>query len=103
MVDIIRNNNELVFHLDEEIDITQAAHLRKVTLQEIEEGHYHLVFDFARTKYIDSTGLGVLIAAQKRVSAHGYNVKVRHVKGSVKELFELTRLDNVFEFTDEDS
>lgn len=46
--------------------------------------------------YIDSSGLGVLVAIQKKALPRKGNVTLVGASGIVKELFELTRLNHVF-------
>ena len=77
--------------------IESVAKLRGDVLQAIDQGKIHLIFDMHNLEYIDSAGLGVLITVQKRVRQKGGNVVIRGLKGDVRELFELTRLDKVFD------
>jgi len=77
--------------------VESVAKLREGCLKYIEQGKIHFVFDMHKLEYIDSSGLGVLITVQKRVRSRGGNVAIRGLKGIVRELFELTRLDKVFD------
>jgi anti-sigma B factor antagonist len=55
--------------------------------------------DLSQTNFIDSCGLGALIAIYKTVSSHNGSTSVRllNPKPSVLQLFELTRLHRIFE------
>lgn len=81
--------------------VESVARLREDVLQCIEQGKIHFVFDMNKLEYIDSAGLGVLITVQKRVLQRGGGVVIRGLKGVVRELFELTRLDKVFDIEKE--
>lgn len=52
--------------------------------------------DLSQLDYIDSSGLGVFISLHKRCARKGGTLAVRGLSGTVKELFEITRLDKVF-------
>ncbi len=47
-------------------------------------------------KYIDSTGLGVLVGALKLARQKGVSMLVRNLKDNIKKLFDITSLDKVF-------
>src|SRR5580704_1708527 len=55
----------------EEIDISNAEALRSALIRSVPNGHGALVVDMARTRFCDSSGLHVLIAAHKRAQAEG--------------------------------
>ena len=71
--------------------------LRQKLLNHIDKGHNRFVVNLSNVDYIDSSGLGVLVAIHKRSLQHGGSVAISGLKGTVKELFELTRLNKVFE------
>jgi len=55
------------------------------------------VVDFAELQYISSAGLGVLLAAQKRLSQSEGGLKLVNMNDHIRELFELAGFDMVFE------
>ncbi|MBP1764982.1 MAG: hypothetical protein H6Q65_2040 [Firmicutes bacterium] len=77
--------------------VESVAKLREDCLRHITEGKTFFVFDMYNLEYIDSSGLGVLITVQKRVRQRGGKVTLCGLRGIVRELFELTRLDKVFD------
>lgn len=94
---MIRVENDKVFvKLSKEIYVEQAAMIREQLLQYIESNYCNVEFDFTDVTYIDSSGLGVLVAIHKLTSSHGGDVIIKGMNGEVKELFELTRLDKIF-------
>jgi len=62
-----------------------------------------LLLDITETSYVDSAGLGVLVACAKRAFENGGQLKlVASSHGPVREVLALTRLDRVFKiYTDE--
>ena len=74
-----------------------ATRLRKSLLELIIEGHNTLIIDLKDADFIDSAGLGTLVAIHKRARENGGSVSIQGLQGFVRELFELVRLDKVFE------
>ncbi|HKY32380.1 MAG TPA: STAS domain-containing protein [Candidatus Polarisedimenticolia bacterium] len=77
--------------------------LRKTIDEMLEKGDFRIVLDLAPMKFIDSAGLGELIACRKAAVQRGGDIKILHPAGKVKELLVLTLLTDVFEiFQDEE-
>jgi anti-sigma B factor antagonist len=55
-----------------------------------------LVLDFKDVDYMASAGLRVLVVVQKRLNADGGSLTLLNVRSDVREVFELTGLDEVF-------
>jgi anti-sigma B factor antagonist len=56
-----------------------------------------LVLDLIEVHYFSSAALGRLISLKKRVRSVGGRFTIRHVHPELLEIFQITRLDNVFE------
>jgi len=79
------------------IYVDDAAKLRASLIDYISQGHTTIVINLSDVDYIDSAGMGTLVAIHKRALQNGGSVIIKGLKGLVKELFELTRLTFVFE------
>ncbi len=77
--------------------VEDAAILREELIKLMEAGYSRFVIDLRKVDYIDSSGLGVLVAIQKRARQKNGGVIIAGATGMVKEVFELTRLTKVFE------
>lgn len=53
--------------------------------------------DFKDLQYISSAGLGVLLAAQKRLSQTGSKLKLINLSSHIKDVFHYARFDMIFE------
>ena len=80
-----------------EIDAATVNQLRTHLLALIETGKTQLVLDLTNVSFIDSTGLGVLVAAHKRARAAGGYIRIAMAKPIVLQLFKLTALDMLFQ------
>ena len=62
-----------------------------------------IVLDLAKVNFIDSSGLGELVACKKRTLEAGGDIKILRPAGQVKELLVMTLLTELFDvFDDED-
>jgi anti-sigma B factor antagonist len=60
------------------------------------EGKQKIVRNMESIVYIDSAGLGMLVAAHLSVKAQGVSLCLCHLGSKFKEVLEMTRLSSVF-------
>ncbi|WP_395747668.1 STAS domain-containing protein [Prosthecobacter sp.] len=65
--------------------------------KEIKPEHEEVCIDLSNTRFIDSSGLGVLLTLNKGLRARGASLKLINPSSPVCQLIELTRLHRVFE------
>ena len=94
---VIVADHQVLVTLSGSIYVEDAVRLRKSLLDLIENGHNTLIIDLEDADYMDSAGLGTLVYIQKRARGNNGSVIIQGLNGFVKELFELVRLDKVFE------
>ena len=75
-------NGVPVVEAPEELDIVNAEQLRMVLLEAGSRGHATIVVDMTRTRFCDSAGFSVLIAAQTRALAEGGGLRLVIPDGS---------------------
>lgn len=56
-----------------------------------------LVLDFQDVSYLASSGLRVLISAQKKLEQKKGSMTILHVNSDLKEVFEITGLDELLD------
>jgi len=95
-IDIAINNGQVTVTLSGSMYVEEAAILREKMIGFMESGHKEFIIKLNSVDYIDSSGLGVLVAIQKRALQMKGGVTLVGANGLVKELFELTRLNKVF-------
>jgi len=76
-----------------EIDLGTAPDLRDALNR---PGTDHMVIDLRGVAFLDSTGLGVLVGALKRLRRRGGSLKLITNPGRIRQLFELTKLTGAF-------
>jgi anti-sigma B factor antagonist len=68
--------------------------------QDSESGIRNFVIDMEKVEFMDSAGLGTLIAALKRVTERGGDMKIAGLQKKPRMVFEITRAYKVFEIYD---
>jgi anti-sigma B factor antagonist len=79
-----------------EIDVYTAPRLREAIVAAVEAGHSRLIIDVRKVDFLDSTGLGVLVGALKRVRADGGSLDIVCTQERILKIFQITGLDKVF-------
>ena len=79
-----------------EVDIFNSNAFRDELVAWVTEKPAGLVLDCAELKYIDSTGLGALVAVLKHVKASGGTIALRGLRPNLAKLFKITSLDKTF-------
>jgi anti-sigma B factor antagonist len=79
-----------------EIDLFTAPELKQVLTEAIEQGKRRVVVDLSETSFLDSTALGVLIGAVKRLRSNGGALAIVNVDRNIAKTFEITGLDQIF-------
>jgi anti-sigma B factor antagonist len=79
-----------------EIDVYTAPKLRERLVAVIDSGSYHLVVDLEGVEFLDSTGLGVLVGALKRVREHQGSLRLVCTRERLLKIFRITGLAKVF-------
>ena len=84
-----------VIALRGELDLFTAPRFHEVLLESIEHGARRVIVDLSDVSFIDSTALGVLIGAAKRLHAAGGTLDVVCPNENVLRFLELTALDRM--------
>lgn len=79
-----------------ELDVSNISEFREALVRGIEQKSPHVVLDCEQLKYIDSTGLGVLVAAYKKAKELGGSIQIVRLKPYLKKIFMITALDKIF-------
>ena len=90
-------DHQVLVTLSGSIYVEDAVRLRERLLDLMANGCNTLIIDLKGADFIDSAGLGALVAIHKRARENGGSVIVQGLNGFVKELFVLVRLDKVFD------
>ncbi len=89
-------NDVLVVRVNaKRVDASKAPLFKDEMTKCIEAGHSQLVLDMSEVEFVDSSGLGAIVACLKRLGPKG-SLAIAGASGAVRRLFSLTRMDRVF-------
>jgi len=77
----------------EDIDIINAAGLRRALLQAVALGHGTFVVDMSHTRFCDTAGIHALVGAHKRARAEGGQMLLVIGAAAVHRILSITGLD----------
>ncbi len=80
-----------------ELNATNCVTVRDGVRAALREEHRNVELDFAGLMFIDSSGLGALVAIQKTLSGRQGFVRILNPGSSVLQILELTRMHRIFE------
>ena len=60
----------------------------------------NIVFDFRHIRFMDSSGIGVIIGRYKKISNEGGKVSVINVNARVKKIFDLSGMNKIISIYD---
>jgi anti-sigma B factor antagonist len=90
------DNDRHVVAVRGEIDLFTAPELKQVLTEAIEQGKTRMVVDLGETTFLDSTALGVLIGAVKRLRSRDGALAIVNTDANIAKTFEITGLDQIF-------
>ncbi len=83
-----------------EVDLDTASQLGDHALDAVRDTSPHVVLDLTGVTFMDSTGLKVLLAIQRRADLAGGSFGVAGPSRSVRKILALTGLDQTFAIYD---
>lgn len=95
-LDISERDGWAILAVGGEVDVATAPRLREKLIELVNDGHHQIVVDLSAVEFLDSTGLGVLVGALKRVRTHDGDLALVCTESRVLKVFEITGLTKVF-------
>lgn len=81
---------------EKRIDVLVSQEVKGELFKILDEGINVLGFDFSNVQFVDSSGLGALVAVLKRLGSGG-SMRMWGLSPELKSLFEITQLYKVFD------
>jgi anti-sigma B factor antagonist len=97
---IKKDGQVVVVDVEGQLIVGNRQELKQKVLDELEKGERKVLIDFSRTGYIDSSGLGALVTLSKKIREQGGELRLANLNDDLKTLFELTKLDSLFQISD---
>ena len=99
-------NNIIIFDLEGEIrrSLEDADTLHQHVKNHLKEGERNFLLNFDKIEFMDSMGVGELIASYKSIHDIGGKLKLLKLPPRIQLIFEITAIIRIFEtFVDEET
>lgn len=91
-----KEDKQLIFKLEEDIDECVAQKIRRKLDNEIERYMpKEVIFDFNNVSFMDSAGIGLIIGRYKLANMLGGKVQVANMTQSVRKIFEMSGMQRI--------
>ena len=94
----VRNKNILLIKIAGQIESENIYLLNREIKRLFEEGIFYCILDLSEIKYINSSGIAMVISIKKTVEKNRGKLILTRPSNSIREIFELTDLTASFEF-----
>lgn len=91
-IEVDESGDEVILSLDGELDPHTAPMLAREVERLIGQGSTSVVLELSRLRFIDSSGLRVVISAHRELAEQGGQLSLRSPSPTAKRLLEITGL-----------
>ncbi|MFH1846597.1 MAG: STAS domain-containing protein [Candidatus Omnitrophota bacterium] len=98
-----KKENLLILRLKGDIDINTSPDLKRSLDKMIGRKENNVVINLQEVNYIDSSGLATMVEILKNLRTHEGRLKLTNLTAKVKGLFEITKLDGLFDILTEEA
>jgi len=88
--------DKVVLHVAGRMDAENATQFERECESSIAEGFKSIVVDLGELTYVSSLGLRSVVAVAKKLRDKGGDLKLCRLTGLVRQVFDITRLSQVF-------
>lgn len=95
--------NCLTILLPKELDHHNAEEIRRSADRLIEQRHIkYVIFDFANTGFMDSSGIGVMMGRYREISLRGGEVWATHANERMKKILTMSGITKIIRIYEEE-
>ena len=91
-------DNCLMIRLPEEVDHHQAGYISENADRHLmREDVRNVVFDFENTRFMDSSGIGIIMGRYRKISCFGGKVYAIHADRQIRRILTVSGLNRIVE------
>jgi anti-anti-sigma factor len=99
--DIRGRDNAKLIHFVGDLDATNVETVLEKIINLLNDGIVRLVVDFKQLRYVNSTGLGILLHFSKSAKEKGGCFKIANINENVYEIIEIIGATSLLEIYDD--
>lgn len=89
-------DNCLMIRLPEEVDHHRAGYISENADKHlVREEVCNVVFDFENTRFMDSSGIGVIMGRYRKISCFGGQVYIIHADSQIQRILKVSGLNKI--------
>ena len=96
-VSTLEKGDATVVCIHGDVDLYSSPQVRKTIMGLTKQKTKKILIDLSRVSYMDSSGVATLVEGLQHVGKYKGRLGIFGLDAAVKEVFELSRLDRVFE------
>ncbi len=94
-VEYEKKGNEVIFKFIGDFIVSEIDKNKNEIRKIIEHNPKTVIFDLNDVEFIDSSGLGFIVAIYKHLRQNNCSFVVKNLNPKVKEIFQLTKIDKI--------
>lgn len=96
--------NCLTIYLPDELDHHNAEEIKKKADKLITREHIkYVIFDFAETKFCDSSGIGVIMGRYRKICMLGGEVWAAHANERIRKILKMSGVLKIMQILEEEA
>lgn len=99
-INVSELNDVTILEIEGRLDASNVNIFRDNFKNLMTNHHYQFVVDLDGVSFLDSSGIGILVASLRSIRELNGDIKISNIKDHVRSIFELTRLHQIFEIFD---
>lgn len=92
-----------IFRIVGDIDVNTSPEVKRSFDELIKQKKDKIVVNLKEVSYVDSSGLATLVEILKNLRTYGGKLKLTNLSSKVMGLFEITKLNKLFDIVNEES
>ncbi len=92
-----------IIQVSGEVDLYNVSELKKALFSLTDGQHPSVIVDMKNVNYMDSSGIGALVAGQKKMKAHNGKFALMNIHDDVLNILRLATLDRFFKIYDSEN
>lgn len=89
-------DNCLMVKLPQEVDHHRASYIcEQADRYLLQENVHHVIFDFEDTRFMDSSGIGIIMGRYKKIACFGGKVYAIHTDRQIQRILTVSGLHNI--------
>ncbi len=93
----VKDERTSIIRIKGDVDLYSSPKVRSQIVSLITKKNNNLLVDLSQVTYMDSSGVATLVEALQIINRVGGKLKLFSLGQAIKDVFELSRLDKVFD------